>query len=144
MVSGRSGVDPAPAHDASLVEAVHALYAAWGRTDAAWIPEFIADDPRVLLIGTDATEWWVGFESIRTEWTRARAAYGGTSLSATRLVAHSHDGLGWAADEAEYRLGSGQTGRFRLTMVFIERDARWLLLHMHASIAVPNERITPA
>ncbi len=37
----------------------------------------------------------------------------------------------------------GAYGRILLTMVFIERDARWLLLHMHASIAVPNERITP-
>jgi hypothetical protein len=96
----------------------------------------------VLLIGSDAAEWWAGFERIRTDWTRARAAYGGTSLSPTRLVAHAGEGIGWAADEPEYRLGSGETGRFRVTMVFVEREDRWLLLHMHASLAVPNEEIT--
>ena len=49
--------------------------------------------------------------------------------------------LAWATDEPTFAYATGETGALRLTMVFGRSGAGWLLLHLHASIGVPNGEI---
>ena len=127
-----------PAPDPSVTSAVLALYDALSTTDDDWLAELIADDASVVVIGTDPQEWWDGFDAVKELWSRTRARYGPNTLRARRLAGHSLGGLAWATDEPSFGYPGGQTGRLRLSMVFARGDAGWLLLHLHASIGVPN------
>src|SRR4051812_35450977 len=117
-------------------QAVDDLYAALARDDALWVSELVAHDPGALVVGTDASEWWEGFDAINEGWAKARSSYGGTDLQSTRPHIQAHGGVAWVADEPRYALSSGDRGQFRLTMVFVQSPDRWRLIHLHASVAV--------
>lgn len=131
---------PAPS---DIHERVAELYDAFARSDTAWIPDFISRS-NPLVIGTDQKEWWDGYESAAASWIASREQFGGTQLRPTRLQTRIHDQLAWAADEPEFALSNGAKGRFRLTLIFTWESDAWRLIHLHASVPVPNESLGQA
>lgn len=125
----------------SLEDAVRDFYAALARDDAGWVDDVVAPDDATLVIGTDSAEWTQGFEAIREMWVTGREANGGTVLHPRRLAVHEQGEFGWAVDEPDFEVGSDHSGVFRLTMLFVRRSGRWLLLHLHASVGVPNDTL---
>ena len=132
---------PRPIPDPSVVDAVRALYDALAGSADDWMPELISRDASVVVIGTDPEEWWHGYDAVRDLWSRTRAKYGANRLVPARLLARSLGDLAWATDEPTFGYATGETGALRLTMVFGRSGSGWLLLHLHASIGVPNGEI---
>ncbi len=124
-----------------MTRAVLALYEALATPGDGWFDELIARDASVVVVGTDPGEWWDGFDMVKRQWSRTRATYGANTLRPTRLAAHSLGDVAWATDEPTFAYPGGQAGRLRLTMVFTRSGEGWRLLHLHASLGVPNDDV---
>jgi len=130
-------MEPAP----ELCELLQRYYAASAQGDIAFLDQVIARDPAALVVGTDATEWWRGGEQIVATWSAAWRERGGLPVHGSRPEAYRAGDVGWAADQAAWRLPSGQAIPFRLTAVFYREGQAWRLIQAHFSVGVPNERL---
>ena len=128
--------------DAILRETVERLYADLGRDDADWAPGTVAEDAASLVIGSDPDEWWQGHGAICAAWAKAKAEYGGTALSPTRLAINRLGDIAWVTDEPSYSVEGGRSrGTLRLTLIFVRTPNRWRLVHLHASAPVSNSSL---
>jgi SnoaL-like domain len=90
------------------------------------------------VIGTDAAEWWRGGDQIFQIWAAAWRERGGLPVQGSRPQAFRSGDVGWADDQALWRLPDGRTIPFRLTAVFHMDGQEWRLVQGHFSIGVPN------
>jgi SnoaL-like domain len=96
----------------------------------------VSSDPATVVIGTAPGEW------VRE---RDRLRYGfeaeGLTLRSRNAIAYEAGALGWLTDETDFLFPDGSGMDCRLTAVFGREDDRWKLLHMHASVGVPDEEV---
>jgi hypothetical protein len=93
----------------------------------------------VVLIGNDPEEWFEDRQSID-----AFIKAGGSSsldIEVGNIAAYCEGSVGWTADRVTVRLANGVAIPVRHTRIFHQEDGDWKLVHLHVSIAVPNERI---
>jgi ketosteroid isomerase-like protein len=99
---------------------------------------------RSVFVGTDPNVWWEGFEALR-EAMRAQAeamGSGGLQIVSGQLQAYREGSVGWAVDrDASFRLPDGTEIPFRNTVVFLQEDSEWKLIHGHSPIGVSNEEM---
>jgi adenylate cyclase len=96
----------------------------------------VSSHPATLVVGTAPGEW------VRE---RARLRYGfeaeGVALRSRAAVGYEAGELGWLTDEVEFGFPDGSVMDCRFTVVFRREEDRWKLLHMHASVGVPDEDV---
>lgn len=93
----------------------------------------------VVIISNDPKEWFDDRSSI-DNFIKA----GGSSqldIEVQNLVAYCEGSVGWTADRVTVKLPNGVGIPVRHTRIFHQEDGAWKLVHLHTSIAVPNERI---
>jgi len=93
----------------------------------------------VTIIGNDPDEW---FEDRAT--IEAFIQAGGSSkleIEVKNLVAYCEGSVGWTADRVTVKLPNGHELPVRHTRIFHRENDAWKLVHLHVSIAVPNESI---
>jgi hypothetical protein len=93
----------------------------------------------VVIIGNDPNEWFDDRPSIE-----AFMQAGGASrleIEVQNLVACSEGSVGWTADRVTVRLPNGAELPIRHTRIFHQEHDVWKMVHLHVSIAVPNEKI---
>ena len=129
-------MEPAP----ELCDLLQRYYAASAQGDTAFLDQLIARHPAALVVGTDAAEWWNGGDQIVATWTAAWRERGGLPVHGSRPQAYRAGDVGWAADQAMWRMPNGQAIPFRLTAVFHHQDQAWRMVQAHFSIGVPNEQ----
>ena len=102
--------------------------------DLAAFPSLVSGDPDVLVIGSAAREWFAGQAAVR-------GAYGieGFRIEAGPVRAYERGELGYAVNTPRFTAPNGPALRLRMTTVFVKEDGAWKLLHMHASMPVPDE-----
>jgi ketosteroid isomerase-like protein len=102
--------------------------------DQAAFSSVVSGDKDVLVIGSAAREWFAGPEQVR-------GAYGleGFRIEPGAIKAYEHGDLGYAVNTPCFVAPNGATLRLRMTTVFVKEDGTWKLLHMHASMPVPDE-----
>jgi ketosteroid isomerase-like protein len=102
--------------------------------DQAAFPTVVSSDKDVLVIGSAAREWFAGQEAVR-------GAYGieGFRIDAGTVRAWEHGDLGYAVNIPVFTAPNGATLKLRMTTIFVKEDGTWKLLHMHASMPVPDE-----
>lgn len=113
-------------------------YAASAQGDTNFLARFVAQEPEALVIGTDAVEWWQGGGNIVNVWSAAWQERGGLPVINSQPQAFRAGAVGWAADQAQWRLPDGRSIAFRLTAVFHEHAGTWRLIQAHFSLGVPN------
>ena len=120
----------------AIREALLHFYNRLSASDAASFDDLVSSHPALTVIGTAPGEWITerdhlkyGFETdgFRIEPGEPRGYQAGT--------------VGWLVDEPTFFFPDGLTMQARLTVVMHLEDDRWKLIHMHASIGVPNEDI---
>lgn len=116
-----------------------ALLEFYDRLSAADLDSFdllVSPSPATLVIGTAPGEWV-------TE--RAHLRHGfeteGFAIEGDDPVAFEQDTVAWAADNPTFRFPDGNAMKARLTTVFHRDDAAWKLVHMHASVGVPDDEV---
>ena len=80
---------------------------------------------------------------IETRLRRLKKA-GSTSqldIEVQNLVAYCECSVGWTADRVMVMLPNGVGIPVRHTRFFHQEDGTWKMVHLHVSIAVPNESI---
>ena len=93
----------------------------------------------VTIIGNDPEEWFEDRSSID-----AFIKAGGSSqldIEVKNIAAYSEGSLGWTADRVSVKLPNGVDLPVRHTRIFHHEDGVWKMVHLHVSIAVPNESI---
>lgn len=93
----------------------------------------------VVIIGNDPNEWFDDRESIL-----AFMQAGGSSkleITVQNLKAYSEGSVGWTMDRVAVKLPNGVEIPVRHTRIFHQEDGAWKMVHLHVSIAVPNDRI---
>jgi ketosteroid isomerase-like protein len=81
-----------------------------------------------LAIGT-GSEWWSGSDPFRT----AHVAGGPFAATLHSVEAHSEGPLAWAAIRASIETGEPSGFPVRLTLVLVEDETGWRIVHSHAS-----------
>jgi len=104
---------------------------------AETIQEMYSLQEGVVIIGNDPNEWFDDRESIL-----AFMQAGGSSkleITVQNLRAYSEGSVGWTMDRVTVKLPNGAEIPIRHTRIFHREDGVWKLVHLHVSIAVPND-----
>ena len=107
--------------------------------DTQFVDSIFSRHAGVLAIGTDAEEWWEGYQAVTDVFkTQIRRAHG-LSINSSSLQAFARGDVGWAADELLVRRYGLAPVPLRLTAVFQREAGRWRIVQYHVSIGVVNE-----
>jgi hypothetical protein len=104
--------------------------------DVASFDRFVSSHPATVVIGTAPGE-------IVRERERLRHGFEveGVGLTPGDPVAFAEGSLTWLVDEPAFSFPGGSTMQTRFTVVLRREDGRWKVLHMHASVGVPDEEV---
>lgn len=104
--------------------------------DVEAFDDVVSSDAATVVIGTAPGE------IVRD---RAALRYGfeaeGLRLVPSDPEAYEDGDLGWLIDEPSFAFPDGSGVKMRMTLVFRREDGAWKLLHMHASVGVPDEEV---
>jgi ketosteroid isomerase-like protein len=104
--------------------------------DVAAFDDVVAPDA-ALVIGTAPGEWV-------TERDRMRSGFeteGVTLETGGSATGYAEGSMGWVADEPTFGFPDGTRMKCRLTAVLRDEAGAWRLVHMHVSVAVPDEEV---
>jgi uncharacterized protein (TIGR02246 family) len=120
---------------------------AWETNDISLIDAIVAKDKDAVWIGTDAAEFFVGYEPLRVSTAKQFGLYQGTKLtlkdlsiklSASRSVA-------WVTAIVDVATRTGgenvSVPGTRLTVVLEKRQGSWAMVHMHWSVPVQGQAV---
>lgn len=116
--------------------AIHALTAAYKARDVQALLACFAPDPDVVLYGTGVDEKRTGPEQIRFQAERDWSQTESAELTFASCAASAAGNVAWAALEGAFKLrAAGETMNFpvRASLVFEQREGRWLIAHAHFS-----------
>lgn len=127
--------------DASAVLAVLDRFrAGWEALDAEMVLDCFAKDPTIVVIGTDAGEYWRGFDALVDPF---RAMVGAFTDPVYRWIdsphIEVHGDVAWADALLETALtadGVRMLVAMRTSWVLRQRE-RWEVVHAHFSVAPP-------
>lgn len=93
----------------------------------------------VVIIGNDPKEWFDDRESIIT-FMKA----GGSSkmeITVQNIKAYCEGTVGWTMDRVKVRLPNEVELPIRHTRIFHKEEGMWKMVHLHVSVAVPDEKM---
>jgi hypothetical protein len=102
--------------------------------DQEAFPGIVSGDADLLVIGSAAREWFAGQGAVR-------GAYGieGFKIEPGEIRAYEKGDLGYAVNVPRFIAPNGARLKLRMTTIFVHEGGAWKLLHMHASMPVPDE-----
>ena len=128
----------------SVRDALLRFYEAFSGADTEVFGDVISrDDEGILVIGTDPADWVEG----REQWIAVREAMRGTMWEGVKLVpgpeprGYEQGPLGWVNDRPVIVTQDGTTIPARLTGVVRQEEGVWRFVHVHLSVAVPDEEV---
>ena len=129
-------------HSDELRDLTLRFYEALNDGDFSFIDRHISRQEGAVFVGTDPNEWWEGTEAFVEEMRAQSEAMGGMQIVSGELQAYREGSVGWAVDrDALFRLPDGTEMPFRNTLVYVQEDGEWKLIHAHTSMGVRNEEV---
>jgi ketosteroid isomerase-like protein len=113
-------------------DAMLRFYDALRAGDADAFDRVVSRDAATVFIGTAPGEWVSDRERLRAGFRPP-----GVRIEDADPLGWSEGTIGWAADRPTLFFGSDAV-RTRLTAVWRHETDRWLLVHMHVSLGVPD------
>ena len=147
---------PAPVEEAPPVDLVAEEAAAkavvdmwmemWIDQDISLFDQAFAHDSDMVTFGTDAAEYWVGYEAARESLEFQVGVYEDTE-GVTRnqdIKVHSSGQVAWFTEMGDLAVTSGEE-RVELTVWFSgvleKRDGAWKIVQFHASVPVAGQAV---
>ena len=93
----------------------------------------------IVIIGNDPNEWVEDREGLNA-WIQAGGA-GKAEITVQNIRAMYEGSVGWTMDRVMVKFPNGVEVPIRHTRIFHKEDGVWKMVHLHVSIAVPNDRI---
>jgi len=103
------------------------------------IQEIYSLQDGVVIIGNDPNEWFDDRDSILAVMNAGGS--GKKEITVQNLKAYSEGTVGWTMDRVTVKLPNGKDLPVRHARIFHKEDGAWKMVHLHVSIAVPNETI---
>lgn len=125
-----------------LKAAMLKYYEAVSRGDAGLMDRLLSTQRDLVVIGTDAKEWWT--EPAAIDRVLEGQAQAGLKVLPGDIEAFSEGSVGWVADRAKFVLADGKETPVRSTAVFHQEGGEWKLIQAHTSVGVPNEELLGA
>ena len=130
-------MDPSP----ELREFTLRFYQALATGDLDFVARHTARAEGVLGIGTDAREWWIGYETLIHTWrTQSQEMGGALPITPGDPQAYQEGSVGWVADRSDIAFPDIPPIPFRLTLVFHREDGAWKMVQFHILVGVANEQ----
>jgi hypothetical protein len=109
--------------------------------DFSWLDPHISRRSGVSLIGTDPGEW-AEDEGVAHFVQRVVQAIAGTvGVDPGPVHAFREGSVGWTVARPTFILPGGGRVSARWSAIFHEEDGTWKLVHVHASVGIPNENL---
>ena len=129
-------------HSDELRDLTLRFYEALNDGDFSFLERYISRQEGAVFVGTDPNEWWEGSDAFVEEMRAQSEAMGGMQAVPGQLQAYHEGNVGWAVDRgALFRLPDGTEVPFRNTLVYVQEDGEWKLVHAHTSMGVRNEEV---
>lgn len=93
----------------------------------------------VVIISNDPNEWFDDRSSIEAFIKAGDSSH--LDIEVLNVAAYSEGNVGWTADRVTVKLPNGFELPVRHTRIFHQENGDWKMVHLHVSIAVPNESI---
>jgi len=120
----------------AIIETIGEFFSKYSEKDADGIIEMIAPDADVQIIGAGADEWRSGLTQLKKGLARDFAQCDKLKTS-FKITAVSNNGrIAWISGYLTLAvLISKKTfkTKYRLTVIFEKRKAKWLIVHLHLS-----------
>ena len=132
-------------HASELKDLYLRTYDAFSTGDLSVYEHLLSHQAGLLIIGTDPQEWWEDYGSM-IEIMQAQVAGmhdAGLQIVPGDVRAYQEGTVGWVIDRPTLRMPNGQEFSFRQTAIFHQEDGAWKMIHVHASIGVPNAEVEP-
>ncbi len=132
-------------HASELKDLYLRTYDAFSTGDLSVYEHLLSHQAGLLIIGTDPQEWWEDYGSM-IEIMRAQVAGmhdAGLQVVPGDVRAYQEGTVGWVIDRPTLRMPNGHEFSFRQTAIFHQEDGAWKMIHVHASIGVPNAEVEP-
>ncbi len=101
--------------------------------DYSFFERYFSQKDGVIAIGTDPTEWWVGYATINNVFKAQLKEMGGVQIMADTAQAYRDGSIGWVAGQPTLKLPDGTEMPVRLTAVFQKEQNGWKIVHIHWS-----------
>jgi uncharacterized protein (TIGR02246 family) len=135
------------AEEAAVRAIVQASMGAWDRKDLAWFEASSAHDADQVNFGTDAAEYWVGWDAVRAAVKAQFAALSNARFTCrdVRVKVHPSGAVAWATYLWD---GEGTSGGepfslkgVRATIIYEKRGGKWLAVSSHYSVPVSGQSV---
>lgn len=103
------------------------------------IKEIYSLQDGVVIIGNDPNEWFDDRDSILGFMKAGESSK--MAITVQDIEALCEGTVGWTMDRVLVKLPNGAVIPIRHTRIFHQEDGAWKMVHLHVSIAVPNENI---
>ncbi|NIO70052.1 MAG: hypothetical protein GTN71_13750 [Anaerolineae bacterium] len=108
-------------------------------TQADSVKEIYSLQEGVTIIGNDPNEWFDDRDSIVAFMNAGSSSK--VEIAVRNLQDCSEGSVGWTMDQVTVKLPNGAELPVRHTRIFHKENGAWKMVHLHVSIAVPNESI---
>jgi SnoaL-like domain len=99
----------------------------------------LAMRPDALHIGSDPDEWWTAEELSRSLNVGVNF---GIKLVMDDVSVHAEtEDVAWAVGRGHFENEAGKSRPMRMSAVLIRAGDGWKVVHLHASIGVPNDEL---
>ncbi len=106
---------------------------------AGSIKEIYSLQEGVTIIGNDPNEWFDDRDSIVAFMNAGSSSK--VDITVQNLKAYSEGSVGWTMDRVTVKLPNGNELAVRHSRIFHQENADWKMVHLHVSIAVPDESL---
>ncbi len=110
------------------------------REISAFASSLFSNQEGFLIIGSDQTEWIEHPEGMIKNYRvmESRDIY---KIKVEDLKAYCENDIGWAVDRVWFVMPDGSEVPMRHTYILHKEEGAWKVVHVHASIGVPNAAI---
>ena len=124
--------------EAAVRDAVDDLLASMNAGDGEGLRRRLSVDPGAVHIGTDPEEWWSSDE-VASNFGNVPEV--GVRATVDELTVHPiGEEAAWFAGTGRF-IGDGVDVHVRISGVAVREDDRFVFMHSHASIGVPNDKL---
>ena len=118
----------------------------WVEEEIALFDQAFAQDPDMVIFGTDAAEYWVGYETARESLEHQLDVFEDTESTLRNQVVKVHESgeVAWFTEMMDLEVTSGEE-RVDLTVWFSgvleKRNDGWKIVQFHASVPVSGQAV---
>jgi hypothetical protein len=124
--------------EAAVREAVDDLLASMNSGDSEGVRRRLSADPGAVHIGTDPEEWWSSDEVASNLGNVTEV--GVRAMVDELTVQPIGEDAAWFVGTGRFA-GDGVDVPFRISGVAVREDDRFVFVHSHASVGVPNDKL---